>query len=395
LTKEIIATHTRPDLDSVTGVWLYKKANPGKVAEEIIFLKGGDEVNSFSNSNLVFIDRGRGLYDHHQNHNNDKMTSAEKVAQSFGLDNCDSVKKILNLVKLNDLRGITQPLDAGDMIKRMSHNHKLSDEERMAKGLRLIEDVFQFKKTKATRDNEFTRKVIKRFLEQKKEDRLLKIERYCDQLIKGNFQRSFDFAEVLTAEKYIYGEQKAIEFGLALLVSICEDDINFNKAFREYEKAKKINVAYNDLLVMADTENPMFNKVARMKGASVIIQKSSIGTQIFFSFQKVKNSWIDNIMAVIRLEEQIQNEKQKIITSYFKLKMAGRFDQVKEWYYYISGDAKGGRFILNKSLTAPDPEIPTTKLSSEKIASLVKEVLNRRDAFYFKKYASIRLRKKN
>lgn len=407
MNKTIIATHTRPDLDSMLGVYLFQKANPGKVSSEKIFLEGGDQFTENGICNIVFIDRGRGKYDHHGKHGS--LTSAEKVAEDFNLSDQSTVKKLLRLNKNNDLRGITQPFDVGDVIKKMAHNSNLSDKERMNKGLRILDDIFQFRELGMERDVEFTRRVISKFMEEKKEVLFRMLKKYCNQLKKESFTRDCDLVEVLTSEKNFYGEEKATLFAFDLLEIISQDEINFNKALKEFEKAKKVRISKKDLLVknpekigffdgdlivVARSNNPVFNKAARTKGSSVTIQKSNIGTHLFFDFTKVKNSWIDNIMAAIRLEEQILQGRRRIIANFFKLKKEGRIKGIKEWYYYVSNDQKGGRFILNKSFTAPDPEIPDTKITPEELAKIVKSVLRRRDAFYFKRYASIRLREK-
>lgn len=407
MNKIIVATHTSPDFDSVLGAYLFQRANPGKVSKEKIFLEGGDRFTENGICNIVFIDRGRGKYDHHGK--NEYLTSAEKVAEDFGLINQPIVKDLLKLNKKNDLRGITQPFDVGDIIKKMAHNSNLSDKERMEKGLKIIDNIFQFRELGMTRENDFTRQAILEFMEEKKEIHFRMFKKYCNQLARENFTRNCDLVEILTSEKKFQGKEEAKLFAFELLNIVCQDEINFNKALKEFDEAKKMKLTKKDLLVrdpkkigffnedlivIAKTDNPVFNKAARMKGASVIIQESSIGTHLFFDFAKVKNSWVDNIMSAIRLEEQITQGRKKIITNFFKLKKDGRLEEIKEWYYYVSNDKKGGRFILNRSLTAPDPEIPRTRLSPEKIAEIVRSVLRRRDAFYFKKYASIRLKRK-
>jgi len=329
--------------------------------------------------NVVFLDRGRGEFDHHGQ--NTENTSASMVAKKFKLTKDPVICKFLKHVDFNDRRGITEPFTVADNIKRMAHNSKISDKQRMRMGLRIVDDVIEFGRLKLKRDPLFVAEIIKSFVDEK-ELAGSRLEKYCQQIQKERFTREFDLVEILSAERKIRGAKPAKEFAKELLELIAEDELNFRKAIKELRDAKRV-----DNIIMGYSDNPVFNKAARYKGASVVIQKSKIGMYIFFDFKKIKHGWIDNVMAVIRLEEQILQNKKNLITKFSILKKAERLSEIKEWYYYVSSDKNGGRFILNRSLTAPDPDIPETKISAERMISIVRFVLRFRDKFDFQRYA--------
>jgi len=53
------------------------------------------------------------------------------------------------------------------------------------------------------------------------------------------------------------------------------------------------------------------------------------------------------------------------------LKKPGKIEKVPEWHMFVG--EKGGRLILNGSLTAPD--VPTTRIPLEEIVEFVVDVL--------------------
>ena len=359
-----------------------------------MFLKSGDERIPNNIGNITFVDRGQGEFDHHgsNSHNggNSNETSASKVADKLGLSDDPIIQKLLRHVELNDLRGLVQPFDVADIIKRAAHNSELGDKQRMELGLRIVGDVVAFRKLELERDHQFVSGLIESFLEKEKLS-VAKLERYCQQLRNGKFSRDPDLVETLSAEKKNHGEDKARHFAETLLQIITQDERNFQKALAELKQAQWIQIQRGNILVIGHSSNPAFNKAARYKGATVIVQKSDIGIQIYFNFAKVKPQWVDQMMAVIRLEEQLIANSKPLITDFRILTKPERIREVKEWYYYVSSDQKGGRFILNRSLTAPDPDIPETKISLAGLQQIIQQILIMGDKFVFEVYAAKRI----
>lgn len=382
----IIATHTSPDLDAVAGIWFFLQANPQlKNKHQVMFLSGGDEKLE-NIGNIVAIDRGRGELDHHDFLSQE--TAAGKVAKKFGLDKIPENQKLLEIVKENDISGKTKILSIGDLIKRLAHNKKLSDAEKLRISLRLIEDSIEFYKRGLTRDYQFAKELY----EQIRKCKFLgyEVRNYFERQ-KENFQRPFDLVEILTADKAMNGKEEAFKFAKELMSLISVSEENYKRASKGLEEAQIIFVGKDQFIVVIgpdnpEVNNPALNKFARSKGASVVVQRNDDGCQIFFNFKKVKVEEVDMIMAVIRFLEQVFQKKKRVNTDFIYLSDPGKKKEIPEWYYFVSSDKNnGGRFILNKSLTANDPEeIPETQIPLQDMVQAIKMVLIMGEKFSFK-----------
>ena len=376
----IIGTHTNPDLDALAAIRFLLEAYPElKKKYKVVFLKGGDEKLD-GLSNMILVDRGQGELDHHQLRSQE--TAASMVAKKFGLDKDPINQKFLEIVKANDLRGETKILSIGDIIKRLAHNKDLPDEEKLKIGLRLIDDAMEFQRKHLIRDHQFAKEL---YQDLKRYNFLgYEVRRYFERQ-NEKFQRPFDLVEILTAEKTVRGKEEAIKFAKELIRLISKSESDFQKALQELERAWIIFLDKKDFFIAGESNNPAFNKAARSKGAILAIQKSEEGCQIYFDFKKVSPEEADMIMAIIRLLEQVYQKKKILITDFFFLSERGKLKEIPEWYYFVSNDKNGGRFILNKSLTATDSEeIPETKIPLEKIVEVVKLVLILGENFSFK-----------
>ena len=70
-TMKNIVTHTNPDMDAVSSVWLIKRFLPGWEEARVNFVKSiesTEEKNqkADTNPNELWVDVGRGKLDHHQ-----------------------------------------------------------------------------------------------------------------------------------------------------------------------------------------------------------------------------------------------------------------------------------------------------------------------------------------
>lgn len=64
-----IVTHFSPDVDAVTSVWLLKRFLPGWDEAEVVFVPAGKTLNEEivdSNPDILHVDTGLGMLDHHQ-----------------------------------------------------------------------------------------------------------------------------------------------------------------------------------------------------------------------------------------------------------------------------------------------------------------------------------------
>ncbi len=80
MTKKIIVTHMRPDLDAVASCWLLQRFDPDWSQAEIRFVSAGSRYQSQADEEVVHVDTGGGKFDHHQAGSEDhKLTSAAKL----------------------------------------------------------------------------------------------------------------------------------------------------------------------------------------------------------------------------------------------------------------------------------------------------------------------------
>lgn len=86
--KKII-THINPDLDAVCGVWLIKKFLPGWEEAEVDFVQAtasGEKIAGIDeNSDILYVDVGRGKLDHHQT---GEYLSAAQLCWQYIQKNC-------------------------------------------------------------------------------------------------------------------------------------------------------------------------------------------------------------------------------------------------------------------------------------------------------------------
>ncbi len=75
-----IVTHFSPDLDAICATWLIKKFLPHWSKAEIKFVPAGSTLDNQpvdSQKNVIHVDTGLGIFDHHQN--NENTCSSKKV----------------------------------------------------------------------------------------------------------------------------------------------------------------------------------------------------------------------------------------------------------------------------------------------------------------------------
>jgi hypothetical protein len=367
--KTLIGTHTRPDVDVLASLWILQTYGDEKLKKAAkLFLKGGDEELT-QMTGIILIDRGRGEFDHHGRTNMCGETSTSLVAKKLGIADEKPIQQLLALVRRSDLQGISEPFDASDLIKCLQRS-RISDEEIIKIGVRIIQDTIEFRKNALARDNQWVREIIFDFL---KEKMVVppKFQRYLELLANPRFQREFDLVEIGVAEK-TRSKKEAEDFIKKLLEVEYEDSGRYLEAIEIVKNAWKKKV--NELIICAAiTDNSKFNPAARAEaGAAIIVQRNSQGhNQIYFDSQKVSEQIMDSIASAVRLEECLV-QKRKIPKC--DLRKPGRIEEIPEWYYYVAPTIVGkkkkpGRFILNGSLTAPD--VPPSRIPWETLLYVI------------------------
>lgn len=363
-----VTTHTRPDEDAIVSVALLRYA--GVKITSYWFYKEGDESlpPQWQFKNILWIDRGRRDLDHH---GIPAKTSAQIVAEELGLEE-EWIQPILRHVKRVDLEGRSEPFDLADITKAISRN-KTSDQEIIEEGVRIAEALMIFHEKSLQRDNAFVAGIIKDVAE-----KIPKVRRYLQLLSNPKFQRSCDLVEILCGEKELHGEESAKNLGKRILNYIAADIDKYEKAKEEVRAAEKIvvNIRRKLFIVAGESNNPKFNTAAREIGAAMVIQKNSQGqVQIFFNNQVLRPEIIarvsEDLIEILRVKEILLDPTKKIPQNRATLRQPGKIPEVPQWYFLVG--ERGGRLILNGSLTSP--EVPRSKIPFNEIIEFAADVL--------------------
>jgi hypothetical protein len=355
----IIATHKKPDEDSILPLTLLKMAG-AKIAGFLFFGEGDEPLPpQIETKNIVWIDRGRRGFDHHGIKG---KTSTQIVAEELGIANEKWLRPILAHVKRVDLQGKSEPMDLNDMLKSIARELN-NDEEIMKLGVEIATAIINFHRNNMRRDNQKAAKVIQEFFGEKMPE---KICHYFELLQNPNFSRPCDFTEVATVDSEL--AKKVLKFLVA-------DIEKYQKAMEEVKIAKKIEISKRYFIIVGESNNPKFNVAARQTGAAIVIQRNTTGhTQVYFN-NKILDDLVrkiaEDLVEVLRLREILLDSSKRLPRIKSTLRRTGKIEEVPEWYFF-SGE-KGGCLILNGSLTAP--EIPPTKIHLEEISEIVSDVL--------------------
>jgi hypothetical protein len=353
----IVATHKKPDEDTVVAVALLRMA--GVNIEGYWFRGEGDEVlpPQIDTRNVIWIDRGRRVFDHH---GRPGKTSVDIVAEELGIINEKWMKPIIGHVHRSDLQGRSEPMDLNDMIKSVARELD-NDEKIMKLGIEIATAIVEFHKKNMKRDNKKAAMIIKEFFGDEMPER---VRHYYELLQNPNFNRPCDFAELATVKP---------ELAKEVLKFISADIKKYEATQKDVEGAQKIRVG-RYLVIAGISDNPKFNPGARKAGAAIVIQKNSKGhVQIYFNNKILSPGTIEKIsedlIEILRMRE-ISLDPTKRMPSKNNLRKPEKIEEVPEWYLFVG--ERGGRLILNGSLTAPD--VQPTKIEFSEIIEFTVDV---------------------
>jgi hypothetical protein len=354
----IVATHTKPDEDAIVSVALLKWV--GVRIKGYWFHKDGDTTlpPQLQFENVLWIDRGRRVFDHH---GIEGKTSVLIVSEELGINNEKWIQPIIRHVHRSDLEGRSEPMDLNDMIKSITREFN-NDEEIMRLGVEIATAIIKFHRNNMRRDNQKAAKVIQEFFKEEMPER---VRHYFELLKNPNFVRVCDFAELATVNPDLAKE---------VLKFINADIKKYEAAQKDVERAQKVRVG-RYLIITGISDNPKFNPRAREAGAAIVIQKNSDGhVQIYFnnkilSIEAIKRI-SEDLIEILRMRE-ISLDPTKKMPLKNSLRKPEKIEEVAEWYLFVG--EKGGRLILNGSLTAPD--VPPTKIDFSEIIEFTVDVL--------------------
>jgi hypothetical protein len=324
------------------------------------FRKEGDEAlpSQIDFKDVLWIDRGRRVFDRH---GIPGKTSTDIVAEELGIANEKWIQPILRHVRRVDLEGRSEPMDLNDMIKSITRELN-NDEEIMKLEVEIATAIINFHRNNMRRDNQKAAKVIQEFFGEEKPER---VRHYFELLKNPNFARVCDFVELATVNPDLAKE---------VLKFISADIKKYEAAQKDVEKAQKVR-AGRYLIIAGISDNPKFNPRAREAGAAIVIQKNSDGhVQIYFNNKILSIGAIEKIsedlIEILRIRE-ISLDPTRKMPPKNDLRKPEKIEEVPEWYLFIG--EKGGRLILNGSLTAPD--VPPTKIDFSEIIEFTVDVL--------------------
>lgn len=95
--KNLLITHSNPDLDAVSAIWLFKRFIDGWEDCEHAFVPAGETYKKAGiHTNVIHVDTGMGEFDHHQT---DGDTCAAKLVYEYMVQNKDEASPAHGQVK--------------------------------------------------------------------------------------------------------------------------------------------------------------------------------------------------------------------------------------------------------------------------------------------------------
>ena len=382
----MVVLHEHPDADAVVGAWFVIRFGEAKfpgISKEAEFLFWSAGTPFPSGKKIIAIDVGGGPFDHHPSQKYVGECAATLVAKDLGFQDRPEFQQILEYIKKNDLQGIRSTMDFADFLRCL--NQKYSSEKVVQLGFKILDAKLQYEQKK-TNESFKTIDLIEKWLSEKTPNNLAtrQIRKYVNGLKNGN-KVNFDLMEIVEG-----GLDRTIIFDFLDAKYQNQKDF-FKEAVNDLSKAKVMHVTGQNYLmrvVSGHSDSVNFAKLARNQewgyNAAIVIQRNSNGRTLIFSNKKLNlETEIQNIAAMIRLEEQLVQKKDWITKSYRTLSTEGTIKEVPNWYF--QKENRGGK-LLNGSLTAPD--IEATKIDFQRVQEIVTTALRLGKNFKWNKWLS-------
>ncbi len=409
--NRIVVAHTHLDPDACVGVSLLiedgEEKFPGISDAMVTFWSGGEEFNKagFGSTNVLTVDIGGGMFDHHPANKHPGECAATLVAKHLGISEKPELQKILDYTKAHDLHGTKTPLDFADFLQCLNKKYsdergKTNDKKVFRLGEIMLKAKIAFEKSEEARNPRSAIELLNWWMKTKKltRDDLAagQIVRYLNGLENGA-KNSFDFAEIIQGLTIMHAEVSELAFEL-LNAKYERQKALFGRTLKDLDNADVIEVKQEGkkfVIVTGKSDEEDFGKMARSKQygyiATIVIQRNSNGRTMIFTnnrYNTVKE--LRNIVAMIRLEEQLKQGKKPFVGDFWKLSQPGRIEEVPNWYFQQERH-KGGGKLLNGSLTSPD--IPPTQIPLWKITRIVETALNLGQEFDWGRWITVQIKR--
>ncbi len=225
----------------------------------------------------------------------------------------------------------------------------------------------EHKQGSGVKESECAATLVANYLGISKNPELTQLLKYALNNDRKGASSPFDLASIIKSlyQNYPDDPMFVINWAMTALESkLMEQKKFFDQSADHYAKAKKLNFSFlnrNYLLVVADSDEPQFNKYARWRGAAIVIQRNSKGNVQIFTNKKLANFRMKDVIRILRIKEQKKSSTPNPITDWKVLATEG---SCANWYYQQETET-----ILNGSLT--NPNIEPTKLDLKTIISAV------------------------
>lgn len=389
--EQILVLHKNPDLDAIVGGWQMVRFGENKFPKiskaKFLFWGGGPNPIPVGEG-IIQIDIGGGKYDHHPANEFPNECAATKVADDLGIREDPALTEILEYTKKYDLQGTRSPLDLADFIQCCNKKYQGNPERVLEVTFEILDALYSYYGSKEKPIQE-DRNRLAEFIESwlKDKDRFVaqQIIKFATGLRNGNRQ-PFDLTVIFCAMERKYPEKTETRTKELLDAKYFTQQMFF-EAREELKKAKITSILRGKQILNIVTVKSGNSEVARIArhlkygcNAAIVIQQNSNGrTLIFTNNRFYLADDLQNIVAMIRLEEQLQRKSEKLTLNFRKLRQPGYIQYVENWYFQKENNRGGGK-LLNGSSTSPD--IEPTKIPLQRIQEIVVTAL--RFGKYFK-----------
>jgi len=390
----VIITHHEPHPDEIAAIRELLRNGEGRRVDNrvlsgiskarIKFVDAGEEwMIPLKQTNIITVGTGKQLFDEHiSTPRADRMRECALTLLIKELEITGIPQRWTSYILRHDLEGEHLPMDFADFIGSLYLSMK--EEDVLVLGIKIIDALLdsrylEMEMTQEVRDS--AADFIEQWLKTKKNNTVRPIVKFVNGIRNGN-KADYDFTEIFTKLKLVYGETEAAKIATTLL------ETKYHRQQMSYQEAEKLvldpKVTMQDWVRRKDrtflvvstkvpVDNVDYNKAARkILKADVIIQKNSSGRVLIFTNAKTPmKRELTNIVVVLRLEEMYRR-KIPFQYSFKRLAFGGAIPEVPQWYFQIENKPSGGK-LLNGSKTAKG--IEPTIIPIERIKEIVLIVL--------------------
>lgn len=400
ITVNTVVTHTRPHQDEICAILLLmtqgEKKFPGISKAKIEIAGAGGEnyqgisADEFLQQGVLMLGVGGGMFDEHpgvEAEGKKGECTSTLVAKYLGIEGDPALKKILDFVHLSDSKAVGQTFDLPIIIKALHNANPQKTEKIIRWAMIALHAKYLFEKkgldgtADPTFDATFAKIVEKIRQSSEKDGKALKpILAFLEKAKPGALHPGFDLIGLTRVIHQVYSPEKAFNWAIMGLEAKYQQQKAFLWAQENFDKIAKIHEVLGPggemlKLVIGQTDNTELGKVARTKGAGIVIQKNSKGQVGIYTNKGLRGKngrpltlTIYDVCQMIRLEEQYLNG---IIKTYDWKDLAreGKVAGAEAWYFHDEG-----QMLMNGSLSNPD--VVPTRIPLETIQEIVQIGIN-------------------